>query len=313
MSDFVGGITGILVYSNVSRCYNIGDVSGALQFGSVVGSSDHIWGRSKIENCYFLKDNALNLNPFGNVTGDTANVAEGLTDEQMKRQASFVNWDFDRTWSIDPAKNGGYPYLSWQNPGEISVRGVSLNKTTLTMLTGDREYLAAVVSPVAAGNTSCTWISSNEQVATVSQSGKVVAIAPGTAEITVTTEDGGYTAVCAVTIADRTQNEYRINGITLRDSAGETLRRVPSGSFWASVSITNQISSGDTMVLLASYDANGRFLDMMYAQAKDLPVGATIELGFLMKNPEAKTANVKAFLTSSLTDLTPIGEAVSWQ
>lgn len=310
----VGGIVGNNYNNNVSFCYNAGIIKSSASAGTIIGNSDHFLGnRSEIQNCYYLKDASIALNPFGNVSGDTPGVAEGFTDAQMKQQSSFTNWDFDQTWSIDHTKNGGYPYLSWQNPGAIPVNGVSLNKEVLSLAVGDQEYLTATVSPVTADSSSCVWTSSNDQVASVSQTGKVTAIAPGSAEISVTTQDGGYTAVCTVTVLGRTQNEYRINSITLRDFNGEPLRQIPVGSFWASVSITNQSSTGDTLVLLASYDTNGRYLDMMCAQAKDLLVGATIELSFLMKNSNAQVSNVKAFSISSLADLSPLSEAVSWQ
>jgi hypothetical protein len=32
----------------------------------------------------------------------------------MKQQETFVDWDFDTVWGIDPSKNDGYPYLRWQ-------------------------------------------------------------------------------------------------------------------------------------------------------------------------------------------------------
>lgn len=312
--SYVGGIAGKTESSTFKRCYNLGAIYCTHNIcGTLIGNSDHIWGRTTVENCYYLGVTAGTLNPFGNVYGDTAGVAEGLTDAQMKQRDSFVGWDFNETWAIDPSENGGYPYLSWQTPGAISVSGVSLNKDALDLSVGDQEYLTAIVLPATADDASCVWASSDEQVASVSQSGKVTAIAPGSAEISVTARDGGYTAACSVTVSGRTLNEYRINSVTLKDSNGEILRQIPSGNFWASVSITNQASSGDTLVLLASYDRNGRYLDIMCAQSKDLPIGTTIELSFLMKNSTAQTASIKAFLISSLTDLTPIGKAVSWQ
>ena len=38
----------------------------------------------------------------------------GLTDADMKKQASFKNFDFTTVWAIDATTNGGYPYLRWQ-------------------------------------------------------------------------------------------------------------------------------------------------------------------------------------------------------
>ncbi|MDE7103446.1 MAG: T9SS type A sorting domain-containing protein, partial [Bacteroidales bacterium] len=56
--------------------------------------------------------------------------------------------------------------------------------------------------------------SSNTAVVTVSESGLITAVAAGEADITVTTKDGGFTAVCKVTVkADTTANEADLQAI----------------------------------------------------------------------------------------------------
>ncbi|MGI6726500.1 MAG: Ig-like domain-containing protein [Christensenellales bacterium] len=87
-------------------------------------------------------------------------------------------------------------YAVWGPP----VTGVSLNKTTATLTAGGSETLTATVAPADAANQNVTWSSDKPGVATVDQSGKVTAVAPGAATITVKTEDGGKTASCSVTV-----------------------------------------------------------------------------------------------------------------
>ena len=85
-------------------------------------------------------------------------------------------------------------------PGDdINVESVALDQETLTLTEGDTATLTAAVSPDNATNKNVTWASDNAEVATV-EGGTVTAVAAGTANITVTTEDGGYTATCAVTV-----------------------------------------------------------------------------------------------------------------
>ena len=81
-----------------------------------------------------------------------------------------------------------------------SVTGVTLDNTSASLKPGDTLTLAATVAPSGASNKAVTWTSSNANVATVSNSGVVTARAAGTATITVTTMDGGYTATCTVTV-----------------------------------------------------------------------------------------------------------------
>ena len=82
----------------------------------------------------------------------------------------------------------------------VPVTGVSLNKTSMTLSVGGTETLTATVAPDDATNKKVTWSSSNTDVATVGDDGKVTAVAHGTATITVTTEDGSKTATCSVTV-----------------------------------------------------------------------------------------------------------------
>ena len=80
------------------------------------------------------------------------------------------------------------------------VTGVELNKSSLTLQVGESEGLLAAVLPDDAINKQVVWTSSNSSVASVSQNGAVTALKVGTAVITVTTADGGFTATCAVTV-----------------------------------------------------------------------------------------------------------------
>ena len=90
------------------------------------------------------------------------------------------------------------------------VTGITLNKTSLTFYVGNSETLTATVSPDTADDRSVTWSSSNTSVATVTSSGKVTAVAKGTATITVKANDGsGRSASCSVTV-----KQY-VTGITL--------------------------------------------------------------------------------------------------
>lgn len=81
---------------------------------------------------------------------------------------------------------------------KVPVTGVNLNKTYLKLGVGNTEKLSADITPYNATNQNVTWSSSNASVVTVSNEGLLTGIAAGTAVITVTTEDGGFTAICDV-------------------------------------------------------------------------------------------------------------------
>ncbi len=81
----------------------------------------------------------------------------------------------------------------------VSVTGVSLDQTSLSLTAGDKATLTPTVSPAEATNKNVTWESDDEGVATVA-GGVVTAVAAGTCTITVTTVDGGFSATCDVTV-----------------------------------------------------------------------------------------------------------------
>ncbi|MCL2027534.1 MAG: InlB B-repeat-containing protein [Bacteroidales bacterium] len=91
----------------------------------------------------------------------------------------------------------------------VAPTGVSLNKSSTTLPTNNTETLVATVTPANA-NPAVTWSSNNTEVATVNSNGVVTGVKPGTATITVTTTQGGFTAECVVTVQD-----VAVTGITL--------------------------------------------------------------------------------------------------
>ncbi|MGZ4135036.1 MAG: S-layer homology domain-containing protein, partial [Tumebacillaceae bacterium] len=99
-------------------------------------------------------------------------------------------------------ENGAFTATATVNVylASVAVTGVTLNHSTLKLTAGDTETLTASVHPENATNQNVTWTSSNNSVATVDATGKVTAVAAGTAVITVTTADGGFTATSTVTV-----------------------------------------------------------------------------------------------------------------
>lgn len=92
-----------------------------------------------------------------------------------------------------------------ENPGgeteNVPVTGLSLDLNSYSAKVGDGFYINPVVFPTNATNRAVSWKSSNTAAATVSSVGYVECIASGDTVITCTTEDGGYTAACAVSVA----------------------------------------------------------------------------------------------------------------
>ena len=108
----------------------------------------------------------------------------------------------------------------------VPVTGVTLSQTELSLTEGGTAQLTATVLPNNATNRNVTWSSNAPGVATVDSSGKVTAVAPGTATITVTTEDGNKTATCVVTVTAAT---VPVTGVTLsQNQASLYYNRTPN-------------------------------------------------------------------------------------
>ncbi|MFR4007412.1 MAG: DUF2436 domain-containing protein, partial [Christensenellales bacterium] len=84
----------------------------------------------------------------------------------------------------------------------VNVTGVEFSQDALTMPLARTAQLEWTVLPADAANKNVTFASDNTEVATVNASGLVTGVAPGTANITVTTVDGGFTDVIAVTVEE---------------------------------------------------------------------------------------------------------------
>lgn len=96
----------------------------------------------------------------------------------------------------------------------IRVTAVNLNKSYLELKEGYSETLVATLSPSNATNKAITWWSSDTTVATVDSTGKVVALKPGVAVIRVTTNDGGKTASCVISVKESTE-AVPVTGVSL--------------------------------------------------------------------------------------------------
>lgn len=80
------------------------------------------------------------------------------------------------------------------------MSGVTLTPETASVAVGATTQLNAAVAPDDATNTTVTYKSSDESIATVDTKGLVTGVAAGTADVTVTTTDGSKTAKSTVTV-----------------------------------------------------------------------------------------------------------------
>lgn len=107
-------------------------------------------------------------------------------------------------------------HVLYEEEPVVDVTSVTITDGDIELAVGDTKTLTATVAPSDAADKSLTWASSNTAVATVDSTGKVTAVATGTAEITATASNGvkGSIVVTVTSSSDPTP--------TPSDSGGST-------------------------------------------------------------------------------------------
>lgn len=113
------------------------------------------------------------------------------------------------------------------NQGDSNVTGVEFSQSSALIYVGDSTELSYIVKPSDASNKNVIWSSSNSSVASVSN-GTVAGLSEGTTEIKVKTVDGGFEAVCSLTVAPSSNTntisveKIELNTDTIELKVGET-------------------------------------------------------------------------------------------
>jgi cellulase/cellobiase CelA1/uncharacterized protein YjdB/aryl-phospho-beta-D-glucosidase BglC (GH1 family) len=146
---------------------------------------------------------------------------------------------------------GRYPWSHLEVNGTggssqtVSVTGVTVSPASTSVVVGASTTLTATVSPGNATNKRVARTSSDTRVARVNSAGVVTGVSAGSAIITVTTADGGFTAVSDITVSEATGNYT----LTIKASGnGSTHPAIGSHTYAAgsSVSVSATPSSGAT-------------------------------------------------------------------
>jgi hypothetical protein len=256
---------------------------------------------------------SLNLNPNSAAVGDyitasgNAESHEWVSIKVVDSMGSIVvfdavksdaNGNYSCTFKVPPAAAGNLTVVAGYGSNvdnkvltigsgggdTIWVTGVSLNKNRTIIVQEGDETLEAAVAPANASNKAITWSSSKEDVATVDENGKVTGVNPGTAIITVTTEDGNKTADCNVTVTEpviaTSDNPIPISEkpVTITVPQGET----------GSITV-----KPDTALPLV--DFNSYTVDMTIPQGTQVSGSTTIQLPEVIDNANVeKPSNARA-------------------
>ena len=182
-----------------------------------------------------VKINATTVNSNATVSGaGTVSLNEGSNLFNIKVTAQ--NGDI-RTYAIQIVRS---------TTNNVPLKGISLNKSELSMFNGDTQVLTVSYNPSNTTDSKLvTWSSSDTSVCTVSN-GTVVAIGRGQA--TITAKVGNYTATCHVTVS----NDIKIGDV---DSNGVVTLTDALMIFKYK---TNEITLSSSALKAADTDRNGK-------------------------------------------------------
>jgi len=211
-------------------------------------------------------------------------VAEGQTTVHVFTEDGNITTEC----KVIVKKNGG------SNPS-VAVTGVKLSQNKLTLKKDDSFTLVATLEPSTASNKAVMWTTSNDAVVSVSDNGVIQAKAVGVAVITVTTQEGTFTATCEVTV---TAEDVVLTGLRL--SPSETRLKV-GGEATLSVSYEpagasqREVTWSTSDAAIVTVDANGKI--------KGIAVGeATITVESKSNTSIKATCSVSVELPTAVVD-----------
>ncbi len=224
-NSYCGGIAGLIDDADISYCYNSGNVFGNSFVGGVaVNKQQLMFGPSSVSETYYLKNDSVNSQIYGceDVTEDILNITAKSEDELKQIRFSSTVWKYENNQI-----NNGYPYLAWQEDmlSNVPVTKVSLDKETMNLDFDESSNLMVTVYPTYASNREVIWSSDNESVVKVTDSGNVTGVSVGTATITATSVDGGYSDSCVVTVNAK-NIEVEIADIADQEYTGSQIKPV---------------------------------------------------------------------------------------
>jgi len=207
---FLGGISGrgtvqkCINYTNYKEAYHShlagitssGTINNCISLGLPVGGFTHY---SYLGDSHSINlSNSISFSREAPITGTSNAVSNIYTMYELLPKNEFVNTenvlnyemfgiidslylDFDNVWFTDANTNSGFPQL------RNMPRHIDLNECVLLLKVGESDKLEAFIDGVPE---SVTWLSENEDIATVSADGTVTAIATGDIMITATNAEG---------------------------------------------------------------------------------------------------------------------------
>ncbi|MBQ8085203.1 MAG: Ig-like domain-containing protein, partial [Lachnospiraceae bacterium] len=153
------------------------------------------------EKTYYVNIDLGNGESIQKIVGedDGIELPANISKDGFSFGGLYKDAEYKDAWNntADKVKEDTTLYAKWNK----SVTGVTVDKDNVSFTTaGETSQITVNVLPADADNKKVTFTSSDPNVASVDANGLITAVASGTADIIVTTEDGAKTATIKVTV-----------------------------------------------------------------------------------------------------------------
>lgn len=198
----VGGIIGVMEHAFLKECYSSDEILTDPEHpdcvrGGVAGSVGLNSSGNGFHNCVYytnVKDtvSGYGSHPHGVGYNGILSIASW---SDPKNDFAFQDYNYETVWNATTV-DFCYPELkpiSLDDPQRILLDSHHL------LFVGEEKWMSVSIDPVSCA-ASLVWENSDPDVALVSGSGKITALAPGTTELTLRSADGSVSATCNVTV-----------------------------------------------------------------------------------------------------------------
>lgn len=169
-------------------------------------------GLTTVENNAFTLCSSLK---YIHIPESVTQIGESI----ISNKDTYLCSETENSFTKEYAEANGYTFSLCSNH---NVTGISLSESEIEITNKEAYQLTAAVTPNSAADKSVEWDSDDKAVATVDENGVVTAVSVGTAKITATTADGGFSANCKVTVAPRKFNViWNVDGVETTQSVAE--------------------------------------------------------------------------------------------
>ncbi|MCD8194762.1 MAG: DUF5050 domain-containing protein [Coprobacillus sp.] len=154
-------------------------------------------------------------------TSSESKGSETTTSEDTQTSESSEN---DSSTSEDTGTSestGGTDSSPSEEDPTIHVESISISPSSLSLTVGDSTSVSVSINPSNATDKTYTLTSSNDSVASVDSNGVVTAISVGTTTITATSNDGGKSATCSVSVTAASEDTKEIEGVYFNSASFE--------------------------------------------------------------------------------------------